>query len=58
MKKLSYLAALTLMVCTICACGGEKETSDNNNVGTETVGNFSTEMTIEASTDVTIIEAE
>ena len=57
MKKVSYLLALTLMVCTICACGGEKKVSENN-VGTETVDNFSTEMTIEDSTDVTIVEAE
>lgn len=51
MKRLSYLLALTLMICTLCACNDND--SDTN---AENSGNFSTEMIIEPSTDVTIVE--
>ena len=64
MKRLSYLLALALMVCTIYACNGNSDnagtTNDSGNFSSEMIikdsGNFSTEMVIEPSTDVTIVE--
>lgn len=51
MRQIAYFAALTLLLCSLCACGNNK-----NTVGDTTSGNFSTEMMIEPSTDVTIVE--
>ena len=59
MKKISYLLAFALMLCTLCACNNnDNAASESDNFSTETVieGNFSSEMIVEPSTDVTIVE--
>ena len=55
MKRLSYMVIALLLLCNICACAKE-ETNNFNEVLIESSGNFSTEMIIEDSTDVTIVE--
>lgn len=64
MKRLSYLFALALLLCAICACNDNAEnvdaTGNSGNFSSEMViegsGNFSSEMIIESSTDVTIVQ--
>jgi len=57
MKKIAYIAALTLLVCSLCACGGKEDSSAvNNTEASEISGNFSTEMLIEDATEATIVE--
>ena len=53
MKRIAYFTALALLLCSLCACGGKDNTDANANAASD---NFSTEMMIEASTDVTIVE--
>ena len=55
MKKFIYLSLTLLLLCGICACD-KKEDNGFNEVMIESSGNFSTEMIIEDSTDVTIVE--
>jgi len=55
MKRFVYLTLTLLLLCGICACNKE-ENNDFNEVIIENSGNFSTEMIIEDSTDVTIVE--
>lgn len=55
MKRIYYVTALALLLISLCACGGSANTDNTN---TEQAGNFSDEMFIEASTDVTIIEMQ
>ena len=55
MKKLTYFLVLSLMICTLCACGGDK-TNNADEVTLKGSGNFSEEKHIPPSTDVTIIE--
>ena len=60
MKKLAYITALTILACSLCACGGKNNTSVDNTEVTEatevSVDNFSTEMFIEDATEATIVE--
>ena len=59
MKKLAYITALTILACSLCACGGKNNTSVDNTEATEvSVDNFSTEMLIEDATEATIVEME
>jgi len=67
MKRLYYVAALALLLASLCACGGSANDNGTNTEQTgnfsdevviESSGNFSTEMFIEASTEVTIIEVQ
>lgn len=53
MKRIAYFIALALLLCSLCACGNKKNTNTDTNAAS---GNFSTEMMIEPSTDVTIVE--
>jgi len=55
MKKFTCITLALLLLCNICACGKE-ENNDFNEVTIESSGNFSTEMIIEDSTDVIIVE--
>ena len=55
MKKFAYFTALTLLVCSICACGGKENTNSNADAVNSTE-NFSTEMYIEDATEATIVE--
>ena len=55
MKKFAYFTALTLLVCSICACGGKENTNSNADTSVSTE-NFSTEMYIEDATEATIVE--
>lgn len=54
MKRLTCIAVALLLLCSISACG--KKENNFNEVTVESSGNFSTEMIIEDSTDVTIVE--
>lgn len=56
MKRFTHLTALTLLLCSLCACGGNDLASDNNTESAANPGSFSTEMIIEPSTDVIIVE--
>ena len=63
MKRLYYVTTLFLLLCSFCACGNTDTTSNANNQSTDEItnensGNFSSEMFIEASTDVIIVEME
>lgn len=59
MKKLTYITALTLLVCGLCACGGkDNTTTDNNTESVVSTENFSTEMVIEDATEATIVEMQ
>lgn len=57
MKRIAYITALTLLLCSLCACGSKDEAGAGNNTDASVnSGNFSTEMLIEDATDVTIVE--
>lgn len=57
MKKFVYLSLTLLLLCGICACNKNDQTNaSNDEIIIENSGNFSTEMIIEDSTDVTIVE--
>lgn len=56
MERFIYLAAVMLLLCSICACGEKKNDNFSDEVIIENSGNFSTEMIIEESSDVTIVE--
>jgi len=57
MKKFVYLTVTLLFLCGICACNkNESNNTSNGEVILKNPGNFSTEMIIEDSTDVTIVE--
>ena len=53
MKQFYYVTALALLLISLCACGGSANAENTNS---ESTGNFSEEMFIEASTDVIIVE--
>lgn len=55
MKRIYYVTALALLLGSLCSCGNSANTDNTN---TEPSGNFSSEMYIEPSTDVIIIEME
>ncbi len=57
MKRIAYITALTLLLCSLCACGGKDDAATGTNTDASVnSGNFSTEMIIEDATDVTIVE--
>ena len=57
MKKFVYLSLILLLLCGICACNkNDSNNESNGEVILENSGNFSTEMIIEDSTDVIIVE--
>lgn len=56
MKRFTYLVAIMLLLCSICACGEKNNDNFSDNVVIENSGNFSSEMIIEDSSDVTIVE--
>jgi len=65
MKRFYYVTALTLLLGSLCACGGSANNTSTEQTGNfsdemiiEGSGNFSTEMIIESSTEVTIIEMQ
>ena len=53
MKKCTYLVLLSILLCNLYGCSTK---ADNTNPDAEASGNFSTEMHIEESSDVTIVE--
>ena len=53
MKKCTYLLMLALLLCSLCGCGAK---ADDTGPNAEVSGNFSSEMLIQDTSDVTIVE--
>ena len=53
MKKCTYFVMLVLLLCSLYACGTKP---DDTNKDAEASGNFSSEMLIQDTSDVTIVE--
>lgn len=53
MKKSTYLLMLALLLCSLCGCGAK---ADDTGTNAEASGNFSSEMLIQDTSDVTIVE--
>lgn len=53
MKKCTYFVMLALLLCSLYACGPK---SDDTSKDAEVSGNFSSEMLIQDTSDVTIVE--
>ncbi len=57
MKKTLITILLALSLTTLCACGNtDNTTNTEKEVSSENAGNFSSEMIIQDSGDVTIVE--
>lgn len=57
MKRIAYITVLTLLLCSLWACGGKDDSATGANAdASANSGNFSTEMLIEDATDAIIVE--